>query len=98
MSNAKHAPKRKRGAKAVPVLGAAGLLSLAGGVSAATAAPVADALTQNSVVSHEITLGGNRRRQPGDILCFRQGKHRTVTARHAAGMWLLDGHLLHIRK
>lgn len=31
MSNAKHTPKRKRGAKAVPVLGAAGLLSLAGG-------------------------------------------------------------------
>ena len=43
MSNAKHATKRKRGAKAVPVLGAAGLLSLAGGASAATnAAPVAD--------------------------------------------------------
>ena len=36
MSNAKHAPKRKRGAKAVPVLGAAGLLSLVGGASAAT--------------------------------------------------------------
>ena len=34
MSNPKHAPKRKRGAKAVPVLGAAGLLSLAGGASA----------------------------------------------------------------
>ena len=36
MSNAKHAPKRKRGAKAVPVLGAVGLLSLAGSASAAT--------------------------------------------------------------
>lgn len=33
MANAKHALKRKRGAKAVPVLGAAGLLSLAGGAS-----------------------------------------------------------------
>jgi hypothetical protein len=36
MSNAKHTPKRKRRVKAVPVLGAAGLLSLAGGASAAT--------------------------------------------------------------
>jgi hypothetical protein len=32
MSNEKHAPKRKRGAKAVPVLGAAGLLSLVDGI------------------------------------------------------------------
>ena len=36
MRNTKRAPERKRGAKAVPVLGAAGLLSLAGGASAAT--------------------------------------------------------------
>jgi hypothetical protein len=43
MSNAKKAPKRRRGAKVVPVLGAAGLLSLAGGAFAATSgAPVAD--------------------------------------------------------
>ena len=55
MSRAKQVLKRKRRCKIGPVLGAAGLsLSLAGGVSAATAAPVA--LTQNSVVSHEITL------------------------------------------
>jgi hypothetical protein len=32
-------------------------LSLAGGVSAATGAPVADALTHNTIVSHEIMLG-----------------------------------------
>ena len=57
MSRAKQVLKRKRRCKIGPVLGAAGLsLSLAGGVSAATAAPVADALTQNSVVSREITL------------------------------------------
>ena len=58
MLRAKQAPKRKRRSKLVPVLGAAGLsLSLAGGASAATGAPVADALTHNGVVSHEITLG-----------------------------------------
>src|SRR5580704_11931796 len=58
MSNAKHAPKRKRGAKAVPVLGAAGLLSLAGGASAATsAAPVADLPPQTTTPNHEIILG-----------------------------------------
>jgi hypothetical protein len=57
VSRTKQVSKRKRRCKIGPVLGAAGLsLSLAGGVSAATAAPVADALTQNSVVSHEITL------------------------------------------
>jgi len=58
MSNAKRAPKRKRGAKAVPVLGAAGLLSLAGGASAATSgAPVADLPTQKTAPNHEIILG-----------------------------------------
>ena len=58
MSNAKHAPKRKRGAKAVPVMGAAGLLSLAGNASAATsAAPVADLPPQTTTPNHEIILG-----------------------------------------
>jgi hypothetical protein len=58
MSNAKQAPKRKRGANAVPVLGAAGLLSLAGGASAATSgALVADLPTQKSAPNHEIILG-----------------------------------------
>src|SRR6516165_8498311 len=58
MSNAKKAPKRKHGAKAVPVLGAAGLLSLAGGASAATSgAPVADLPTQKTAPNHEIIVG-----------------------------------------
>jgi hypothetical protein len=58
MSNAKKAPKRRRGAKVVPVLGAAGLLSLAGGAFAATsAAPVADLPTQKTAPNHEIILG-----------------------------------------
>jgi hypothetical protein len=58
MSNAKHTPKRKRGAKAVPVLGAAGLLSLAGGASAATGgSPLADLPTQKTAPTHEIILG-----------------------------------------
>ncbi len=58
MSNAKHAAKRKRGAKAVPVLGAAGLLSLAGGASAATGGPpLADLPTQKTAPNQEIILG-----------------------------------------
>ena len=56
MRNLKHTPKRTRGAKAIPVLGAAGLLSLAGGASAATA-PVADLPTQKTAPNHEIILG-----------------------------------------
>ena len=56
MQNLKHTPKRKRGAKAIPVLGAAGLLSLAGGASAATA-PVADLPPQRTALNHEIILG-----------------------------------------
>src|SRR6516162_9007596 len=56
MRNLKHTPKRKRGAKAIPVLGAAGLLSLAGGASAATA-PVADLPPQKTALNHEIILG-----------------------------------------
>src|SRR5262249_45092716 len=56
MSNAKKAPKRKRGAKVVPVLGAAGLLSLAGGAFAATA-PLADVPSQKTAADHEIILG-----------------------------------------
>jgi hypothetical protein len=58
MSHEKQASTRKRGSKIVPVLGAAGLsFSLAGGAFAATRAPVANSLTQNAVVNHEITLG-----------------------------------------
>ena len=58
MSNAKKAPKRRRGAKVVPVLGAAGLLSLAGGAFAATScAPVAGLPTQKTAPNHEIILG-----------------------------------------
>ena len=43
--------------KLAPALGAAGLsLSLAGGVSVASAAPTSDIQTQNTKMSHEITL------------------------------------------
>jgi hypothetical protein len=56
MSGTKQGSKRKSRSKIGPVLGAAGLsLSMAGGVSAATNTPAADALTQ-TIVSHEITL------------------------------------------
>jgi endosialidase-like protein len=53
MSHRKQPSKRKL----APALGAAGLsLSIAGAVSAASAAPTADIQTQNTKVSHEITL------------------------------------------
>ena len=53
MSHRKQPLKRKL----APALGAAGLsLSLAGGVSAASAAPTADIQTQNTKMSHEIAL------------------------------------------
>jgi hypothetical protein len=57
MAHAKQASKRKRRTKAVPILGAAGLLSLAGGASMATATPAVDLAAQKTIPSHEITLG-----------------------------------------
>ena len=58
MSKAKQTSKRKHRACAVPLLGAAGLsLSLASGAPAAAEGPAADIPTQNTGVSHNITLG-----------------------------------------
>jgi hypothetical protein len=57
MLHTKQASKRKRQTKAVPVLGAAGLLSLAGGAAVATGGPAVDMPTQKIAPSHEITLG-----------------------------------------
>jgi hypothetical protein len=56
MSHAKQASKRKRGSKAVPVWGAAGLLSLASGVAAQAAGPAANLPTRTVEPSHELTL------------------------------------------
>jgi hypothetical protein len=57
VSHATQGSKRKRRSKALPVLGAAGLsLSLASGASAAPGGPVANMLTRDTGVSHEITL------------------------------------------
>ena len=56
MARAKHTSKRRRRSKAVPALGAAGLLSLAGGAYAATE-PAADLPLQGIASGHEITLG-----------------------------------------
>ena len=67
MLHAKQASKRKRRSKAVPVLGAAGLFSLVGGVSTQAAGPAADIPARHIEPSHEL------RRQPGDVLCVRQG-------------------------
>jgi hypothetical protein len=55
MTQAKQASKRKRRSKAV-VLGAAGLLSLAGGSAATQAAPAADVQARHVEPSHEFTL------------------------------------------
>jgi hypothetical protein len=60
MSQSKQASKSKRRVKATPVLGVAGLFSLAGGVGAASAStgtPAADVPLQKITPSHEIMLG-----------------------------------------
>jgi hypothetical protein len=60
MSHAKtkHASKRKRRSKAMPMLGAAGLsLALAGGASATTGEPGKNTPTRNTVPDHEMILG-----------------------------------------
>ncbi len=54
MSHAKRVSMRKRRGKAMPVLGAAGLLAFASGASAE--APV-DTSTPNAGVSHQVLLG-----------------------------------------
>jgi hypothetical protein len=57
MSHTKHAPNRKRGGRAVPLLGAAGVsLALVGGASARTIASGADAPSGDTAAGHEITL------------------------------------------
>jgi hypothetical protein len=56
MTQAKQASKRKRRSKTVSVLGAAGLLSLAGGSAATQAAPAADIPARHIEPSHEFTL------------------------------------------
>ena len=58
MPRAKQASKRKRGTKAVPALGAAGLtFSLVGGASAAVVPTQDVPRVPNVAPSHEITLG-----------------------------------------
>jgi|SRR6516164_4362453 hypothetical protein len=62
MSHAKQASKRKDRTKAVTVLGVAGALSLAGGVSKAAVGPSGDTLTDKTA----ITLDEEERaRRPG---------------------------------
>ena len=56
MLHANQAAKRKRRSKAVPVLGAAGLLSLASGASAQSVGAAVDMPTWSTDASHEITL------------------------------------------
>jgi hypothetical protein len=66
------------------VLGAAGLsLSLVSGVSAASG-PVADMLTRNTGVNHQITLCEEEISDVSlaTLLCFRQRKCRSIPARH----------------
>ena len=57
MASPKLASKRTRRSKAVPVLGAAGLLSMAGAASASTSGPAADVTPQKVSPNPEIFLG-----------------------------------------
>jgi hypothetical protein len=57
MSHTKEASKRRRGRKAIPVLGAAGALSLAGGAAYAATAPAADVSTTKATTPHQLQLG-----------------------------------------
>ena len=92
LSRTKQVSRRKLRCKIGPILGAAGLsLSLAGGESAATAAPVADALTQNSVVSREITLDEEEIADVNLATFYVFDKENTGPSRHgmrlACGCW-----------
>jgi len=58
MSHTKHASKRKRARKAVPMLGVAGVsLALVGSASAGTSGPAADIASRDTAPRHEITVG-----------------------------------------
>jgi len=58
MAQVKEASKRKRRRKVVPVLGAAGALSLAGGAAyAAQTPPAADLPSKTGVSPHQMVLG-----------------------------------------
>jgi hypothetical protein len=58
MSRMKHASKRKRRSKTLPVLGAAGLsLALTSGASATPIGPAADIATRDTGENHDLTLG-----------------------------------------
>ena len=101
MSRARQALKRKRRSKVVPVLGAAGLsLSLAGGASAATGAPVTDAVTHNGVVSHEITPGQEEIADVSLATFYVFDKENAGPSRHgvrlACGCWtgIIGRHLV----
>ena len=82
MLHAKQASKRKRRSKAVPVLGAAGLLSLASGVVAQAAGPAANLPTRTIEPSHELTLSEEEVFDVGlaTFLRLRQGKHSRLPA------------------
>ena len=57
MAQKKEALKRKRLKKAVPVLGAAGVLSLAGGAASAATIPTADLPSKGTTPPHQMFLG-----------------------------------------
>jgi len=91
MSGAKQASKRKRSIEIAPALGAAGLLSLAGGVSAATDPQAADALTRNTIVSQEIMLGEEEITDVSLATFYVFDKENTEPSEHgvrlACGCW-----------
>jgi hypothetical protein len=81
MARSNKASKQKGRRQALPLVGAAGVsLALAGGASAA--APDRACTSAGHTASrHHAQRGGNLRRQPGDVLCLRQGKRRVRRTR-----------------
>ena len=81
MSHTKHRPKRKRGTRAIPLLGIAGMsLALAGGASAKTSGSGADIPSEDTAARHGITL---HEEEISDVnlatfYVFRQGKRQNT--------------------
>jgi hypothetical protein len=88
MSHAKQDSTRKRRSKAIPVLGAAGLLSLASGASAQGVGPVG-AIPRHTDASHEITLSEEEVSDVSLATFYVFDKENTTLASH--GLQLIRG-------
>ena len=82
MSHAKQASTRKRRSKTVPILGAAGLLSLASGASAQGVGPVGTMPTHTDA-SHEIALSEEEVSDVSLATFYVFDKENTTLASHS---------------